>query len=170
MRRILCLAILSASLVLAGCASSPFRFLQGAPSEPRKIANYVQTEKQVPLKVGVTADGKDVIAYATERTYTAGSNETVEQLSFMQRVGRWIGGLTGGAIIFIIVSLVFFGGAPIIWAMKKYYTVKNSLKKVVEGVDELAEKDKEAQDQLKTSLSMKMDTNEKKLIQKIKNT
>ncbi len=164
--RILCLVI---SMTLVGCATfNPFSGIANPPSEPRKIANYAQSEKLTPLKVGVTADGKDVIAYATERTYTAGASETTEKLGFMQRLGRWIGGLGLMAVIFIVIALAFFGGAPILWGVKKYYAVKNSLKKVVAGVDELADKDKEAQEQLRNSLSMKMDTSEKKLITKIK--
>lgn len=161
--------VLALSSLLVGCASmNPFAGIANPPQEPKKIATYAQSEKQIPLKVGVTPDGKDVIAFQTERTYTAGSSETREKLGFMQRIGRWIGGLSLFAIVFILIALAFFGGAPILWAVNKYYTVKNALKKVVAGVDELADKDKEAQEALKSELSKKMDTTEKTLIKTIK--
>ena len=166
MRQILYLLILSGSLV--GCATSPFARLSHPPSQPKKVASWSQTEDIKPIYIGKDQAGKDVIVSEVHRTYAAGSEEITPPLSFMQRIGRWIGGLTFGAIIFIVIALVFFGGAPILWAVKKYYTVKNSLKKVVAGVDELADKDKEAQEQLKDNLSMKMDESEKKLITKLK--
>src|SRR3990167_605246 len=99
MKKIIGLIVLTAGI--SGCATlNPFEGIANPPQEPKKIATYAQTEKQVPLKVGVTPDGKDVIAYASERTYTAGSTETKEKLGFMQRIGRWICGLSLVAIIF----------------------------------------------------------------------
>ena len=121
MKKYFLLIKLGTSLLLTGCASlNPFAGITSPPSEPRKIANYSQNEKQIPLKVGVTADGKEVIAYATERSYIAGSSETPEKLGFLQRIGRWIGGLSLLGVLFIIISLAFFGGTPILWAVKKY--------------------------------------------------
>ena len=157
-------------VLLSGCASlSPFSGIANPPQEPKKIATYAQTEKQVPLRIGVTPEGKDVIAFQTERTYTAGSTETREKLGFMQRVGRWIGGLGLLSIIFIVVSLAFFGGAPILWAFSKYMKMKSAFIKVVAGVEELKKVDAVAQEKLtKTILANTMDTPEKDLVKAIK--
>jgi len=152
-------------LSLTGCATNPFSGILRPPSEPRKIANYLQSEKQVPLKVGITPDGKDVIAYATERTYVANSSETPEKLSFIQRLGRWIGSLSLLAALFIMASIAFFGGAPILWAVKKYYTVKNALKNTVAAIDNIDPADFE---KIKPKLAAEQDTTDKKLIAKLK--
>ena len=152
-------------LFLTGCATSPFSGILKPPQEPRKLANYAQTEKQVPLKVGVTADGKDVIAYASERSYTANSSETPEKVGFIQRIGRWIGGLSLLAVLFIVVSLAFFGGAPIVWAVKKYYSMKKALKNTVQAIDDIEPDKFEA---IKPALAAAQDTDDKKLIAKLK--
>lgn len=154
-------------LLMTGCATSPFAGIVSPPSEPKKLAAYSQTEKQIPLKIGVSADGRDVIAYATERSYSANSSETPEKLSFMQRLGRWLGGLT---LISVLIGLGLLAAGitwPFIAIARRYYTAKNTLKKVVEGVEELNAQEQQAQ-QLKNSLSMKMDTNEKTLIKKLR--
>lgn len=163
-RRYLVIAL--SALALTGCATTnPFAGISSPPQEPKKMANYAQTEKQVPLKVGVTPDGKDVIAFASERTYTAGSTEVPEKLGFLQKVGRWVGGLSILAIIFIVVSLAFFGGVPIIWAAKKYYAMKAALKHTVAAIDEIKPEHFEA---IKPALAEAQDTSDKKLIAKLK--
>ena len=87
----------------------------------------------------------------------------------MQRVGRWIGGLGLLSVIFIVVSLAFFGGAPILWAFSKYMKMKSAFIKVVAGVEELKKVDAVAQEKLtKTILANTMDTPEKDLVKAIK--
>lgn len=154
------------ALIMAGCATSnPFAGLSRAPQEPHRIANWLQEEEVIPLKIGVTADGKEVIAYATKRTYSAGSSETPEKLSWLQRLGRWIGGLSLLTVIFIVVSLVFFGGVPIVWAYKKYMAVKKALVNTVAAIEEMPP---DAYEKLEPKLESKQNEPDKELIKKIK--
>lgn len=158
--------VVCAAFLLSGCATvNPFAGIASPPQEPKKIATYAQTEKQVPLKVGVTPDGKDVIAYATERSYTAGSTETPEKLGFLQRLGRWIGGLSILAVIFIVVSLAFFAGAPIVWLAKKYFAMKSAFKNTVKAIDEIPAEDYE---KIAPKLKENMDEKDRLLVKKIK--
>lgn len=160
------LAVLFLAFTLSGCATSnPFSGIMNPPKEPKKIATYAQTEKQVPLKIGVTPDGKDVIAYATERTYTAGSTETPEKLSFLQRLGRWIGGLSLIAGIFVFVSLLVFGGTPIVFLFQKYRAMKAALKNTIAAIDSMPP---DAYEKLKPVLKEEQNAEDKTLIKKLK--
>lgn len=150
-------------LFLSGCGTLSV-FPKSAPQEPRKMFNWNQTESIKPLVVG-TIDGNPIVAYQQERIFTTEQQETKASLTFMQKVGRFIGGLTVTTIIFIVLALVFFGGTPIVWAVRKYFAVKSALKSTVAAIREIPTDDYE---KIKPVLAQKHDKTDRQVIDSIK--
>lgn len=155
------------ALSVAGCASlNPLASLS-APQPPHKVASWVQEETIKPVYVGKDAAGKDVVASEIHRTYTAGSDETPAKLTIGQRIGQFFGKLSLWGIVFVAVSLIFFGGAPIMWVFGKYLTAKHALLNTVEAIERMKSDDKE---KFKSMLLQEQDTKDVNYIKKLKAT
>lgn len=131
-------------LFLSGCASlNPFSGVTNPPTSPRKVASWVQEETVKPVYIGKDQLGKDVVVSEVHRTYTANAEEVSAKKTLGQIIGGWFAGLSFAGIIFVVISLVAFGGAPIMWVFSKYIKMKNALVNTVEGIERMKAEDKE---------------------------
>lgn len=153
--------LIAFAIMLSGCASmNPFHAIANPPSEPKKMGSWEQTSE--PVFVG-TIDGKTVVANKT--TYRATAEESTPRLTIGQRIGSFFSNLSFVGILFIVLSLLFFGGAPIVWVARKYFDAKNALKNTVKAIKEIPTDKFEA---IAPTLSANMDKKDKALIAKIK--
>jgi len=150
-------------LFLSGCATNPFHALT-APSEPHKMAKWTQEETIRPRIVG-KVDGDPVIANDIDRRYIAGYDETPAKKTIGQRIGSFFASLSIWGLVFLGISLLFFGGAPILWLWAKFLKARTALKRTVAGIEELNAEDKE---KVKESLCRTQDTSDKVYIANLK--
>jgi len=157
-----CLILFMLTLSLAGCASlNPFKGISDPPQAPKKMGSWEQTSE--PVVVGQLADGKYLVA--NKLTYRAAAEETGEKLTLGQRIGRFFSGLSVAGLLFILASLVFFGGAPIVWVAQKYFAAKRALRNTVKAIKEIPTEQFEA---IKPALSSNQDKADKELIARLK--
>ena len=161
MKKFALLIMLIISLSLIGCASiNPFKGLASPPSEPKKMGSWEQTSE--PVFVG-TIDGKAVVA--NKISYRATAEESNPRLTIGQRIGKFFANLSIVGILFVVLSLVFFGGTPIYWIARKYFTAKNALVNTVKAIREIPSEQFNA---IAPTLSKNMDKKDKELIARIK--
>lgn len=121
--------------------------------------HHIKSEVKTPIQFG------DKIEFKTEKIESKGNAVFTPKLSLWERITGFIKDLGIWTIIFIVVSVLFFGGAPIVWAIKKYQTVKQTLRNTVSAIREV---DEETYNKLKPVLSAKHDLKDKKVIDEIK--
>jgi hypothetical protein len=156
-----CLVLTLLTLALSGCASlNPFHGLSDPPQAPKKMGSWEQTSK--PVLVG-TIDGKTIVA--NEITYRASAEETSPKATVGQRIGSFFSNLSLAGVLFVLLSLVFFGGAPIIWVARKYFAAKQALKSTIKAIKEIPSDQFEA---IKPALAANQDKADKELIAKLK--
>lgn len=163
------IGIAAVALLVGTIAPSlnPFNNLFGAhsaPSAANQKATWTTTDeviKPVLLRQGDTV----AVGQQIERHYDTGTEERPVKLTLMQRIGRFFAGLTTTAFIFILVSLLFFGGVPIVWAFHKYAVIKQALKNTVAAIRDLPEDQYKA---VTPKLAAKHDRRDRKVIDKIK--
>lgn len=161
------IAIAGVALLLGTIAPSlnPFnRIFGGGQTAANAKASWTrQTETREPIllqKGGSVAVGtKETLVYDT------GMTDVPVKLTFGQKIGNFFSNLATGSIIFIIVSLVFFGGTPIIWIWRKYVVMKQAMKTTVDAIREV---DDDTAAKLKPILSKKMDKRDKRVVDKLK--
>ena len=163
------LVLISAfALIITGCASlNPFNGVTNPPNSPRKVANWTQEESIKPVYVGKDQAGKDIVANEVHRTYTAGAEEVAQKKTLGQVIGGWFGGLSILGLIFVLVSLLAFGGTPILWVFSKYLKMKNALVNTVEGIERMKAEDKA---KLTPILLQEQDATDISLIKQLKAT
>lgn len=158
MRKLLLIPI----LLLVGCASlNPFSGLPNTPNPPKKAGSWEQTSK--PVFMGTDYKGQSVVGY--ENTYKASASETIPPLRLSQKIGRWIASLSLAGFLFLVISLLFFGGAPIIWIYGKFLRARSALKRTIMGIEELNAAD---QKNVKSMLFAIQDTKDKLYIADLK--
>ena len=123
--------------------------------------------RQDEIQTPVLLKSGDAIAVGTkvERHYDTGTEEKPLALTFAQRIGKFFAGLTTWGLIFIIASLAFFGGAPLIWLFRKYSVIKQTLRSTIAAIRET---DNETFEKLKPHLAEHHDRRDKKIVDKIK--
>lgn len=135
-----------------------------APSgAARQEASWTRTSEKPVILESKSVPGQAVVAY--ERTYDTGAEVKTPKLTWQERVGRFISGLSMWSAIFILVSLLFFGGAPIVWVVRKYFVLRSAFKNTVAGIRET---DDETFNKLKIHLAAKQDKRDKKIVDKLK--
>jgi len=154
--------LLFVSIAISGCASfNPFKAISDPPNQPKKMGAWEQTSE--PIILGTASDGKLVVA--NKLTYKASAEETEPKLTLGQKIGNFFSGLSMTGLLFILISLLFFGGAPIVWAVKKYFAVKNALRNTVKAIKEI---EPEHFEWIKPTLAANQDKADKVIIAKIK--
>lgn len=165
------LVIAGVALLLGTLAPqlNPFNSLfnkGGTPDASKQTATWTkQTEIQTPVLLETKSGDKAAVATKIERVYDTGAESRPRKLTFMERVGSFFARLTTWTFVFIVVSLVFFGGMPIVWIAQKYITMKNAFKNTVSAIREV---DHETYEKLKPHLAAKHDKKDRVVIDKIK--
>lgn len=157
------IALLGIILLLSGCGG----FLPGisTPKPPDTVYNWHETVHTTPRLI-TSVDGKSYTADETTKELSVEYTKKEKPLSFLQKIGNWIAGLSWTAFILIGGCLLIFGSAPILWAYAKYQKIKTGLKEVVSGIEDSnkVQSDKDLHDALAKSTS----DGTKKLIDDIK--
>lgn len=162
-------AIAAVALFLGTLAPSlnPFHGLFGGQqSAANQKASWTrQDEIQKPVLLSSAGGVPIAVGTQVERHYNTGVDERPVKLTLGQRIGRFFAGLGTWGLIFIVVSLVFFGGTPIVWLFRKYTVMKHAFKNTVSAIRET---DEETYAKLKPKLQAKHDKRDRQLIDKLK--
>lgn len=143
---------------------NPLNLLSSHQSK-KKTSFTVQKETSKPILLE-TKDGKQAfLGKETEYYYNTGKEEGTPKLSVGERIGNFFSHLTTFGLMFVLFSLLFFGGVPIVWVFKKYLVMKQALKRTVQAIRET---DRDTYDKLKPNLESKHDRQDKQVIDKIK--
>lgn len=153
------------AFILSGCASLPFFPNLHEPNRPKTLYKWNETETRTPVAVGKDAEGNIQVVDKVERTVSANLDTTPGKKTLGQIIGGWIAGLSISGLIFIVVSLVFFGGAPIVWVVGKFFKARAALKATVAAIEQMNAEDKE---KLKIKLAQTQDTKDKEYVAKLK--
>lgn len=151
-------------LGLCGCASVAPKFPSLQPPEkPRTVYNWneeVITEPKV-----IRAGDNEVVVQRTEKRLSAGLDTTPRKMSFSERIGNFIAGLSFWIIVLIVVGLILAPGATIGFLFKKYARYKNAMRETVAAIKEARAVDSQA---LHDALKSKQSVDTKKIVGKIK--
>ena len=122
-----------------GCIKIP---LLRKPPRLQTHYNWRET-KRVSPKVVVTEGDKVYVVEDREETITADLIKTEPKLTFMQRVGRWIGGLTFFAIV---LGLVCPGALGVLGKLlyNRWRNMRKALSETVRGIKNANLADKSA--------------------------
>lgn len=156
-----------AALVFAAVPQlNPFRLFGAAHTDSAAGKESSSFSKQSLTPVILSSPqtpGQAVVAY--QQTYETGEAVKTPRLTLGQRIGRFFSGLTLWGVVFVIVSLAFFGGAPIVWLWRKYATMKAAFKNTVSAIRET---DDETFAKIKPHLAAKQDKRDKRIVDKLK--
>jgi hypothetical protein len=113
------------TLALSGCALlSPIKALTTDPAKPA-------TETKKTTKDEYLEDKERGLKYRLkETTY----NHEVKKVTFGQRIGAFIAGLSNWAIILIIVGIIFFPGATLMFLVGRIRALGKALFQTVKGI------------------------------------
>lgn len=113
------------ALALSGCALlSPIKALTTDPAKPA-------TETKKTTKDEYLEDRERGLKYRLkETTY----NHEVKKVTFGQRIGAFIAGLSNWAIILIIVGMIFFPGATLMFLAGRIRALGKALFQTVKGI------------------------------------
>ena len=126
----------------------------------RRSASATSTEEIIRLSK--SAPEHEVVI---ERRSATSDEVTDPKLTVGQRIGRFFAGVGTWGLVFICVSLLFFSGAPIIWAVRKYAVMKQAFKNTVAAIRET---DEDTFAKLKPNLEAKHDRRDRQMVDKIK--
>ncbi len=91
--------------------------------------------------------------------------ESTPKKTLGMKIGEFFANLTTWGLLFVGGSLLFFGGAPIVFVFRKYLIMKQALKNTVAGIRAV---DAETYEKLKPALAENHDRQDKIVIDKIK--
>lgn len=127
---------------MTGCVN-PFAWLRSsgspkAPTESKKYHNWDETVTIKPALVTCGDCGKTTVVNETTKKLSVTFKDEKKEapLTLWQRMCRWFGSFGTFGVIFVIVSLVFFQGAPLIFVIKRMRSGMGALKQVVKAVKE----------------------------------
>lgn len=149
---------------LSGCASVMPKFPSLAPPDkPRTVYNWKEEMVTEP-KVIKTGEG-EYIVQRTEKRLSADLDTTPEKVSFMERIGSFIAGLSFWIFALIVIGLVIAPGATIGFLFNKYAQYKNAMKQTVAAIKEARAVDSQV---LHDSLKSRQTVETKKIVGKLK--
>lgn len=155
--------IITVLIFMAGCAPISFPKLP-TPKKPETVYNW--NEKTTTKPKAVVYGDKIVVVEETERTLQVGLETTPQKLSFSQRIGGWISGLSFIAFLGLIVCLVLAPGATLAWLVKLLFKWKKAFKETVVAIKEAKAVDKDPE--LKNILNAKQSIETKKIVDEIR--
>lgn len=159
--------VIAAGALLLGILIPKFKpfsiFEKSAANKKASWTKQIEKSKPVAIK---SEDGK-VVAVGTEieRVYDTGMENTVPKQTLGEKIGSFFARLTTAGIAFVVVSLLFFGGAPLVWIARKYLVMKQALRNTVAGIRAL---DDETFNKVKPALAASQDKQDKVVIDKLK--
>lgn len=107
----------------------------------RKASWTKQVEKSKPVALYDKSGRAVALGTEYERLYDTGMEQVPVKLTLGEKIGNFFASLTMWGLIFVAVSLAFFGGAPIIYFARKYGDAKHALTKTVIAVREMKKDD-----------------------------
>lgn len=149
---------------------APILFKNGNPfdrsADPsnRRTASAISGKDIVEI-TNTVASAEGPVSVRVDRSVDASKEVTDPKLTLSQRIGRLVAGLGTWGLVYVFVSLAFFGGAPIVWLWKKYAGMKETMKRTVQAIREL---DDDTYKRVAPKLSEKMDKKHKKVVDKLK--
>lgn len=143
---------------------NPFKAFERTAAN-KKASWTRQTEKSTPVLLTDKAGKAIATGTATERIYDTGIEQSVPAPTLGQRIGSFFFGLTTWGLLAVLASLLFFGGAPLVWLARKYFVIRQALKNTVVGIRQA---DAETFEKLKPALEANHDKRDKVVIDKIK--
>ena len=138
-----------------------------------------QTRETIPVKVGVTPEGKDVIAFKSRDTFRSGASKSAAKLTYGERIGEFFASLTIWGLVAIAFAVLVLGITPgmiFAWLKRKWKIaaeneraekerVTNALTSTVAA---LRETPKDAWDKIVPLLNEKHDEEDRVVIDEIK--
>jgi len=144
-----------ATLTISGCALlSPIKSLTTDPTKPA-------TETEKSTKYERIRDKERGLDYTLKETYY---NKEVKKVTLGQRIAGMIAGLSNWAIIFIIVGMIFFPGATVMFLVGRIRALGKALFQTVKGV----QKAKQNGGKFMESIGGEQDSETKKEVNKIR--
>lgn len=105
------------------------------------------------------------VATREEYLYETGMESGTPAPTLGEKIGSFFANLTTAGLIFVGVSLLFFGGAPLVWMARKYHIMKHAFKNTVQAIREI---DDETYSKIKPVLAAKHDKSDRKIVDKLK--
>ena len=158
------LAVVAVVLLVPIVMKTGNPFDRSADPANRRTASAISGKDIVEITNQV-AESEKPVTVKIDRSVEASSEVTDPKLTLSQKVGRFFAGLTTWTLVFLFVSLAFFGGAPIVWLWRKYANMKETMKRTVQAIREL---DDDTYKRVAPKLSDKMDKKHKKTVDKLK--
>lgn len=152
------------AFLLIGCASipNPFQGFQGGTRKDiREAGEWYQKETRTP----VVLPNNSVLSEKIEREYGASYSKTTPKKTLGEKIGGFFAGLSITGLIFVAISLLAFGGAPILWLWAKFLKARAALKRTIAGIEALNAEEKE---KVKAVLEKTQDVADKKYIANLK--
>ena len=144
---------------------NPFKFLHSSSAANKKASFTLQKETSKPVLLQSASGQPVAVGREIELTYSTGMEETVPKKTLGQKIGDFFAGLTTAGVGFVVISLLFFGGAPIIFVWKWGKKFKDALTTTVAGLRDL---DDETYKKVSPKLAAAQDKKDKIVIDKIK--
>ena len=148
---------------LLGCAPITFPKLS-TPKKPETVYNW--QEKTSTRPKAVVCGDKIVVVEDTDRTLQVGLETTPQKLSFIQKIGNWLSGLSFIAFLALIACLVLAPGATLAWVVKIAFKWKKAFRETVVAIKEA--KAVEKNPELKNTLNAKQSVETKKIVDEIR--
>lgn len=121
---------------------NPFNAIFGQKPVQQEESTWTRRDEiHTPMLLESKSGEHGAVVLKSEYHYDKGTEKRPVKPTLGERIGGFFAKLSTGAIIFVVVSLVFFGGAPLIWVWRKYATMKASFKTVVAGIREIEDED-----------------------------
>lgn len=135
----------------------------------RKASWTKQIEKSKPVALYDKNGNAVALGTEYERLYDTGIEQSTPKLTLGENIGKFFASLTTAGLIFVGVSLAFFGGAPLVYVARKYGDAKHALTKTVMAVREMKKDDPALfAEKIAPQLAAAHDEKDRKVIDKIK--
>lgn len=144
---------------------NPFKFFHSSSAANHKASFTLQKETSKPVLLQDSQGKAVAVGREVELTYSTGMEETVPKKTLGQKIGDFFAGLTTAGVGFVIISLLFFGGAPLIFVWRWGLKFKQALTTTVAGIRDL---DKDTYEKVTPKLAAAQDKKDKIVIDKIK--
>jgi len=145
--------VILGSLLISGCGGFSLPIMP-TPKQPQTVYNWEEIQTSSPQAICV---GDEVyVVNSTEKTIKVNYEKQEKQLTFMGRLGAWIGGLGLIGVILLIVGLVLAPGATIGFLFSTLAKWKSAMKQTVSALKtaNVVNENKELKEALKSSQSV----------------